>query len=144
MIGEIRKILVATDGSETANKAIMEARQWAECMDAKVTILNVVIGIDNPAVMSRDHWGKTSEDLNRHGRKLLEESIKVFEGSPIEVDTVIRNGKAANEIIAEADKGDYDLIVMGNRGKGTISRTMLGSVSNKVLNHSDRRVLIVR
>lgn len=144
MINEIKKILVATDGSETANKAILEARQLAECMGSKVTILNVVIGIDNPAVMSRDHWGKTSEDLNKHGRELLKEATKMFEGSSIEVDTVVRSGKAANEIIAEADKGEYDLIVMGNRGKGTISRTMLGSVSNKVLNHSEKRVMIVR
>lgn len=144
MTNEIKKILVATDGSETANKAITESRQWAECMNSKVTILNVVDKIESQGVMSREFWDDIEEKLKKEGRKLLDESLKIFEGSPVQVDAVCRIGKAANEIMAEADKGDYDLIIMGNKGKGAISRTVLGSVSNKVLNHSDRRILIVR
>ncbi len=80
----------------------------------------------------------------RLGKEMLDESLKLFEGTLVVVDTVIRSGDAGREIIAEAESGKYDLIVMGSRGLGAFSRAMLGSVSNKVLNHVDCDVLIVR
>lgn len=141
----MKSILVATDGSETAKKALMEARRLAECMDSKVTIINVASDlVAHPYLMNREYGIKTNEDLRTMGKELLDEALKVFEGFPGVVETVIRSGDAGRQIIAEAEKGDYDLLVMGSRGLGAFSRAMLGSVSNKVLNHVDQKVLIVR
>lgn len=141
----MKNILVATDGSETANKALIETRKLAECMGAKVTIINVASDlIAHPYLMNREYGIKTNEDLLKLGKELLDESLKIFEGFPGEVETVIRSGDSGREIIAEIEKGDYDLIVMGSRGLGAFSRAMLGSVSNKVLNHVNIKVLIVR
>jgi nucleotide-binding universal stress UspA family protein len=143
--GKMNNILVATDGSETANKALMETRKLAECMGSKVTIINVASDlVAHPYLMNREYGIKTNEDLKKLGKELLDEALKVFEGFPGVVETVIRSGDAGRQIIAEVEKGEYDLIVMGSRGLGAFSRAMLGSVSNKVLNHVDTNVLIIR
>lgn len=141
----MNKILVATDGSETSNKALRETRKLAESMGSKVTIINVASDlVAHPYLMNREYGIKTNEDLMKLGKELLNESLKIFEGFVGEVETIIRSGDAGREIIEEAEKGDYDLVVMGSRGLGAFSRAMLGSVSNKVLNHINTTVLIVR
>lgn len=141
----MKSILVATDGSETAKKALVETRKLAESMGSKVTIINVASDlIAHPYLMNREYGIKTNEDLLKLGKELLDDGSKIFEGFSGELDTVIRSGDAGREIIEESEKGDYDLIVMGSRGLGAFSRAMLGSVSNKVLNHVKKNVLIVR
>ncbi|MGO1470886.1 MAG: universal stress protein, partial [Tissierella sp.] len=61
-----------------------------------------------------------------------------------ELNVKLRRGDPADAIIKETEKEDYDLVVMGSRGLGTFSRAILGSVSNKVLNHVETNVLIVK
>lgn len=141
----MKNILVATDGSETSKKALVEARKLAECMGSKVTIINIASDlVAHPYLMNREYGIKTNEDLMKLGKELLDESLKIFEGFPGQVETIIRSGDAGREIIEESKKGEYDLIVMGSRGLGAFSRAMLGSVSNKVLNHVDTQVLVVK
>ncbi len=141
----MKNILVATDGSETSNKALTETRKLAESMGSKVTIINVASDlVTHPYLMNREYGIKTNEDLMKLGKELLDEALKAFEGFSGAIDTIIRSGDAGSEIITEVEKGKYDLVVMGSRGLGAFSRAMLGSVSNKVLNHVDTNVLIVR
>ena len=141
----MKNILVATDGSETANRALLETRKLAECTGAKVTIINVSSDlIEHPYLMNRTYGIQTNEDLMNFGKELLKDAEKLFEGFEGSVETVIRSGDTAKEIMDESEAKDYDLIVMGSRGLGTFSRAMLGSVSNKVLNHVDKDVLIIR
>ena len=54
------------------------------------------------------------------------------------------NGSPAQKIVEFADKNGIDLIVMGNRGLGAFSRTLLGSVSNKVINTAKCDVYVVK
>ncbi len=141
----MKNILVATDGSETAKRAMLKTRELAECTGAKVTIINVSSDlVEHPYLVNRTYGIQTNEDLKEFGKELLKDAEKLFEGFQGTVDTVIRSGDSAREIIDEAEGKDYDLIVMGSRGLGTFSRAMLGSVSNKVLNHVDKDVLIIR
>ena len=141
----MKNILVAIDGSENSKRALLETRQLAECTGANVTILNVSNDLSKyPYLMNSTYVVQTNEDLKEFGKKLIDDSLKVFEGFQGTIDTMVRSGEVAREIIEEAEGKDYDLIVMGSRGLGTFSRTMLGSVSNKVLNHVDKDVLIIR
>lgn len=141
----MKKILVTTDGSENSERALVEAKDYAECTGAEVTILSIVeylvmnpyTGVEYP-VMSAD------EELENVGESVLKNSLKIFDGFEGKVDTKLRRGNPANEIIREADSEDYDLIIMGSKGLGTFSRTILGSVSNKVLNNSMKNVLIIK
>ena len=144
----MKNILVATDGSETANQALIEARKLAECTGAKVKIIHVISHSLIPLYIETqeqmDIYKTIMEQEEEASQTLLDDALKIFEGFIGEVSTVSRNGYAAQEIIKEATEGDHDLIVMGNRGLGTLSRAMLGSVANKVLNNSKKKVLIIQ
>ena len=111
----MKKILVATDSSETAGRAIMEAKRLAECIGANVTIIYVAEKLATQTYsMAREYVNMINEDVKNFGEKLLEDSLKKFENFPGEVDTVIKSGDAGREIIKEAEDGGYDLVVMGS------------------------------
>ena len=143
----MKSILVATDGSITSNKALIECRDLAECTGARVTIINVA-SLPLPLnISAKDHIIIEQEAIMRNKEKsiqLLNKELAIFEGFSGEISIVTRSGDAGEEIIKEAEEGDYDLIIMGSRGRGIFSRTILGSVSNKVLNHLNKNVLIVK
>ena len=139
------KILVAADGSKNSVKALMEAKKLAECTGANVDIIHVVKNlIRRPYLGINDESLDSMKDLEGLGKKILDDAAKLFDDFPGEVNHKLRTGTHADVIIQEEKENEYNLIVMGSRGLGTFSRAMLGSVSNKVLNHSDIDVLIIK
>lgn len=140
------KILVAVDGSENSERALKEAKKYGEMSQAEITILSVLnhgFALQSSKETSADN-GKTEQTREEIGEAILTEALKSFKDYEGEVYTSLRNGYPADEILEEADFGEFDLIVMGSRGLGLFSRTFLGSVSNKVLNHTKSNVLIVK
>lgn len=140
-----KKILVAVDGSENSKRALLEAKKYGEVFGGSITILSVV----KPMVPGHYSYLKppTPEDnevLENASKFLLQESLKVFDGFTGKVDAKLRRGNPADEILREAEEEGYDLIIMGSRGLGVFSRSFLGSVSNKVLNHTDTNILIIK
>jgi nucleotide-binding universal stress UspA family protein len=79
------------------------------------------------------------------GEKVLK-PIRSYFGKKrdLKVDFVVKSGAAADNIVALADKGSYDLIIMGSHGHGTLGNLVMGSVATKVLAHSRVPVLLVR
>ncbi|MGO1470887.1 MAG: universal stress protein [Tissierella sp.] len=142
----MKKILVTTDGSKNSEKALLEAKKYAGTFHAKLDILSVVDNSFLYAYMEEKYYslGRTEEELDKFGEELLEESLKLFDDFEGELNVKLRRGDPADAIIKEAEKEDYDLVVMGSRGLGTFSRAILGSVSNKVLNHVETNILIVK
>ena len=142
---KLKKILVTTDGSDNANKALLEAKRMATNFGATVDILYVVKQIaKNSPVRIERYSQQTAEDFRKVGEETLEASLKYFDDFEGKVNTLLKAGDPADVIIKEAEEGEYDILVMGSRGLGTFSRAMLGSVSNKVLNHVGINVLVVR
>ena len=142
----MNKILVATDGSKNAKKALKKARAIAEKMDAEVEIVSVAKDvITNPYLTIEYSVVKSNqEDFVGLAEEILAESLKEFDGFEGEVKTKLLRGDPADSIVEESKSDNFDLIIMGSRGLGTFSRTILGSVSHKVLNHSNIDVLIVK
>lgn len=141
----MKKILVPVDGSENSKKALIEAKRIGEFYNSEITILNVVKDIiAHPYLANQDYGMKTNEGLMELGEELLKESLKIFEGFSGVVETKLRYGDAGRGIVEEVEEGDYNLVIMGSRGLGAFSRVMLGSVSNKVLNHVNTNVLIIK
>lgn len=138
------KILVAVDGSDNAKRALMKAKQHGEQVGGEITILTVIdpisIGIYRYSELSQKDYGV----LKSVGESILNESLEILEDTPDKVTTKLKKGSPADEILKEADDGEYDLIVMGSRGFGVFSKSILGSVSQKILNHTDIDVLIVK
>ena len=141
----MRKILVTTDGSDNSERALIEARKYAEWSGGEITIMTVVdylvmkpyAGVELPILPD-------NEELENVGQSVLDNALKLFEGFTGELKTKLRRGNPGDEIIKESEADDYDLIIMGSRGRGTFSRAILGSVSNKVLNHTKKNVTIIK
>ena len=141
-----KNILVATDGSPHAERALAEAVDLARQAGGSLTIAAVVPAPNTWALggafgMAAD-YGQIQQDLERAYREMLEtEHAKV----PDEIDSrsVLLNGRPAPAIVDEVSSGNHDLVVMGSRGRGEFRSLMLGSVSQQVLHESPVPVLIV-
>lgn len=141
----MKKILVPVDGSENSVNALRKAAEIGSIENSEILILTVVNSQrDNPYIIEQDYSSDLSQKNIRNGKKVLEESRKIIEDYPGKVETRLRNGDVAETIIDIAQDEDYDLIVMGRRGNAISSRSLLGSVSNKVLSFANKSVLVVK
>ena len=137
----MKKILVPIDGSENSIKALNEAKLLATAFNSDITILNVVTTTN----LYIEGYEKNVIDINIDAsKKLLQASLEMFEGCNLNVDILRKFGDIPSEIIKVAEEGNYDLVVMGSRGLGMFSRALMGSVSNKILNHLNKNVYIVK
>ncbi|WP_240649058.1 universal stress protein [Anaerosphaera multitolerans] len=134
------KILIPVDGSGISEEIIETARIIGEKYNSELYILNVVDEMDVNFV----HTNSKAFNSSIKELQLMLNDFKNKLGYPYSVKTFIKKGTPYKEIIKLAEEEDVDLIVMGNRGLGAFSRTMLGSVSHKVLNHTSKSVLIVK
>lgn len=141
----MKKILVTTDGSENAKRALLEAKKLAEATGASVEILSVieyiVLNLYSTVKYNAMPTDKASQKI---GEEILEDASRLFDDFNGELSAKLEKGDPGDVIIEKAEKEDYDLIVMGSRGLGAFSRAILGSVSSKVVNHVNTNVLIVR
>lgn len=141
----MKKILVPIDGSKNATNAMLKAKELGEKFSSDITILNVIPSVqDYKYVHNRSYYKDLEQSILSESRKLLENSLKHFEGYPGEVKALYKRGDASEEIIEIAEEGDFDLVVMGSRGLGAFSRTLLGSVSDKVIHHVNTSVIIIK
>ena len=130
-------ILVATDGSESADRAVDYAVDLASTFDAELCAISVVdTRRYGDSMLSGD--ASIVESLERRGTELLED---VQARTDVDVSTELRRGRPHEEIAGFADENDADLIVLGNRGLG--SSAEIGSTAERVVRYVDRPVLTV-
>ncbi len=149
----IEKVLIPTDGSETAEKAVAFAVKLLQGTACGVTLLSVVEepvysafwsdGLIAPEVIMPPPE-ELREELDKRAEEMLAESAAPLRAAGLQVTPKVRFGNTAAEILQEAEEGGYDMIVMGSHGRGMLSGFLLGSVSNRVVHHAPCPVLIVR
>jgi len=147
----ISKILVTTDGSETARKSVKYAVELAKQTGATITLLSVIdnsalIAKSIPAIASPTNIIEPVENyLSLAAEAYLKEAEKQCKKKGIKAKKIIRSGHSAEEIIKEAKRSKVDLIVMGSHGKSAIKTAVLGSVTFGVI-HKDTKfpVLVIR
>ena len=141
----MKKILVPIDGSESSKNAMTKAKEIATKFASDITILNVISSMnDYRHFHNKDLYKEDERVLLRESNSLLESSKEYFDDFPGKVESLYKRGDTAEEIIKYAEEGNFDLLVMGSRGLGSFSRTLLGSISNKVVHHTHISVLIVK
>lgn len=140
----MKKILIAVDGSKKSKKALSKAEEMGRLSDSNITIITVINTLGSPYVADPKIKARLNKENIEYGENILKEALEGFGDYPGSVHTMLKDGDTGEEIIKEAEDGDYDLVVMGSRGLGTFSRTFLGSVSNRVVNHINKSVLIVK
>jgi nucleotide-binding universal stress UspA family protein len=158
MIPEIKKILYTTDLSDNARYAFGYAASIANRYGAGITILHVLWhspGTDSLVInmMGEERWHdlrKANEQevldtLKSRLEKFCEDASKELPSCPFITDQIlVKIGNPADEILEEAKKGDYDMVILGAHGVGLIEGALMGSVSRRVVRRSKKPVLLIR
>ncbi|AOT69106.1 universal stress protein [Geosporobacter ferrireducens] len=141
----MKKILIAIDGSEHSQKALEEGRKFAEAFCSEVILLNVVNDFKHNYFHESVYlYEQTKESFEQQGKNIIEKAGSVFDGFCGTLITEIKIGDPAEQIINAIETIDPDLIVMGSKGLTGIKKVVIGSVSDKVLHHTNKPILIVR
>jgi nucleotide-binding universal stress UspA family protein len=140
-----KKILIATDGSEYADRARLSGIDIAKKLDAKVYAVCVVPthpSSSMPIGSRMMRWDVPFKIMMEEATKAVEQIADACSSSGVEVETVILEGHPAEEIIKYAEDSNMDLIVMGSLGKTGLTRLLIGSVAEEVLRHSKVDVMV--
>lgn len=139
----MKRILVALDGSPRASIVLAAATRLAELAQAKLVLFRAIgLPPEVPAELLAVPPLRVEDALRAAAHASLEALAASTDPALIEsINTELAT--AWNGIVDEARRIDADLIVIGSHGYGGIDR-LLGTTAAKVVNHSDRNVLIVR
>jgi nucleotide-binding universal stress UspA family protein len=137
-------ILVCVDGSVHAERALDQAIDLASFSHGRLTILT--------AIPRPPYWACSpvtipaleplAGDLRREAENALEAAVARVPSS-IPVTSILSEKPIREVLMQRLRRGEYDLLVMGSRGRGALSASLGGSVSHYALNHSPVPVLIV-
>ena len=144
-----RNILIATDGSELAEKAVSHGVALAKLAGAKITALivetpfNVFKVPESQVRQMSAAFAQHAEHVKQHAAKVLNRIADVAKAAGVPCDTVqLEDDQPYRAIIKTAEDKGCDLIVMASHGRSGISAVLLGSVTNKVLTHTNIPVLV--
>lgn len=131
------KILLAYDGGEPARKALDLTADFAKKLGASVAVVSVVPV--HPGRVPIDPW----DDTPVHASQLAEAKKLLLEYG-IEPALIEQAGDPAQTIERIAQDGGYDMVVVGSRHLGAVSRVLQGSVSEHIATHAPATVVIAR
>jgi len=140
-IEAVPKILLGYDGSEQGNKALELASDLGLKFNAQVDaicVFNIPLSPEAYIGAEVDRWEK---DM----RNMLESAVAKLKANGVRSQgKILDHTNVALALANEAEKGSYDIIVVGSRGQGRLKSLLLGSVAYGVANSSKNNVLIVR
>jgi nucleotide-binding universal stress UspA family protein len=141
-------IVVGTDGSDTATKAVRQAVDLARAVGAKIELVTAYEPVSGQRISSERR--QAPEDLQwaigprEDADATLEAAAAPVRQAEVPVELYARQGDPADAILDVAEECEADLIVVGNKGMTGAKRFLLGSVPNKVSHHAPCSVLIIR
>jgi nucleotide-binding universal stress UspA family protein len=134
-----RRVIAAVDLSEAAAPTAALARSVAGALGAELVALNV---IEPPRLLSGATAPLTEAEHSRRAVRALERKVWPLFGDG-GVEKVARSGQVVDVIQHEAAQRGADLVVVGSHGKGWRERLLLGSVTERLLNHLPTSLLVV-
>jgi nucleotide-binding universal stress UspA family protein len=147
---QVRHVLVAVDGSEGSRSALRFLSIFELVRDTRVSLLHVVQkaevpGLRRPITLLPDQQsGEDRRKQRADAEEMLADAAAVLAEARCPVERLVVDGDPARQIVTTVRSRDIDLVVLGARGLRTIGRLLLGSVSETVLHHVGRPVVIVR
>ncbi len=142
----MKPVMLATDGSPTAEKATGTAIELAKLLDTELIVVTAweipytTVGLA-PAPGASGELAKLSEE---EARKVAAQAAARAEEAGVETRSSVLRGITVQEICAAAEKFDPRFLVIGSHGWGVVKRALFGSVSTGVLHRAACPVLVVR
>jgi nucleotide-binding universal stress UspA family protein len=137
---KFERILVPLDGSDCAENVLPKVEKLGKDLKASIALLRVVIAHTFPGADPTDAEVKVVREAEQYLSN-VEEGLKK---KGLKVDSHVRYGNDAEEILDHAAQKDIDIVAMTTHGRGGVKRFLLGSVAEKVLRHSPKPVFLVR
>lgn len=134
------RILIPFDGSACSEVAVAEGAKLAKALGSEVTILHAL----DVLALARDGFVTVAEvalELRAHGEREIARARALAAQHGIEARGVVADGAPLEEIVRASES--CDLVVMGSHGRGFVKRLLVGSVTQAVLHHVKRPVLVV-
>ena len=139
---EIRKILIATDGSEYTKEAVSTGLHLAKILGADVTALYVIDQTSFVSFPIDSSIVSVYSLLENEGKRAVDEVRKEGEGQGVKVTPVVVEGSPTRKIVEMAV--DFDLVVIGTLGRSALSKLFMGSVAERVTRYAPCPVLVMR
>ena len=140
------KILVATDGSEHALRAVKYAAELVGQLREASSVTLVSVHDDTGLRNAKAYVG--SQEVADYLRELSDEELKpareLLDLKGVKHDAEIRTGHVVQQIVDCAGEGKFDLIVLGAKGRGAFADLLMGSVAQRVLAIAKQPVILVK
>jgi nucleotide-binding universal stress UspA family protein len=135
-------ILVAVDGSASSRRALEQAVDLARAMNLKLTLITVAPPISHYVPLAGVSRETMRKELDSWAQGILDEAAAAVPDDVIE-HRAQPTGPAGPKILEEIERGQYDLVVLGSRGRGRAQEGLLGSVNGYLHFHSRVALLSV-
>ncbi len=156
MIPEIKKILYATDLSESSRTTLAWAIALSKKHDARLLMLNVIEDASTyPSVQiyfSEREWNQLKQRIDGDAVDIMKDQINDFceafksqipQCDYVADEIIVRRGNPVEKILATAQEQQCDIIVMGSLGAGGLTDAIMGSTARRVLRRSNIPVLVI-
>jgi nucleotide-binding universal stress UspA family protein len=141
-------IVVGTDGSESASKAVARATELAAAVEGRLLIVSAFAPVTESRLREESQHVPPDVNWMVNAREDVDATLAAAaapaQEQGLHVEMFPRQGDPADAILDVAEEQGADLIVVGNKGMTGAKRFLLGSVPNKVSHHAPCSVLIIR
>jgi len=146
---QIKKVLVPIDFSKCSTHAARKAVELVKSFGAQVDLLHVLelphyVIPDVMVTVPGEEKKSLTEFAHGEAAKDIEKLLAELADSGVKVNTRLKSGYPREEILAAAEEGEYDLVVMGTHGRRGLSHLFLGSVAEQVVRRASCPVLTIR
>jgi nucleotide-binding universal stress UspA family protein len=139
-----KNILVPTDASESAQRALVIAVELAKEFGSQIVLLHVVFTPEALGYALSSGITVPQEEISIYGREALTAALEGIDTGNVPIEKKQIPGHPGLAILEEIETGHFDLVVIGSRGYGPIAGSLLGSVSQRILSKAECPVMIVK
>jgi len=137
---KLKRVLIPLDGSDCAEMILPKVEKLATELKASIALLRVAYAHTFPGVDPSDAEVKVVREAEEYLLG-IENRLKA---KGFKVDSHVRYGDDAEEILDHAAQKDIDFIAMTTHGRSGVKRFLIGSVAEKILRHSPKPIFLVR
>jgi nucleotide-binding universal stress UspA family protein len=139
----MRRILVAVDGSPASLEAATTALEYAERLGRQVTFVHVLPGRVSEDASEAPDFAAFESACEQYAEELLRERCVSAGNRSCSASTLVAHGEPVAVLSALAEAEDVDMLIVGTRPRGSLTRAILGSVSAELLSRCSKPVLVV-